>query len=200
MKRIEYRNRNKSDLKGPWLEEPDKIQWQDDGTGYPCLHTGGILMEITPLPFIPPTPFLCRYCAGNATPVWLMRPSKGHPARVQVTCIKCDARGPVYEKTPEETTKNAEYRAIELWNSQPDLSENSAAILPPQKPVFRDFTLLTLEITRGDQGLFYCCSPVLPGLLATGATLEEVLNEVPKLLAVLDPLMDKFNDAFEAPE
>lgn len=31
---------------GPWVEEPDKMQWQDEATGYPCLivrnHSGAL--------------------------------------------------------------------------------------------------------------------------------------------------------------
>lgn len=38
MKRIEYRTIDKSQWgEGPWQNEPDKIQWQDEETGYPCL-------------------------------------------------------------------------------------------------------------------------------------------------------------------
>lgn len=38
MQRIEYRTIDKSQWgEGPWQNEPDKIQWQDEETGYPCL-------------------------------------------------------------------------------------------------------------------------------------------------------------------
>lgn len=38
MQRIEYRTRDKSDWpRGEWDNEPDKIQWQDQETGLPCL-------------------------------------------------------------------------------------------------------------------------------------------------------------------
>ncbi len=38
MERIEYRYVDKSKWPpGPWQEEPDKIQWQDEETGLPCL-------------------------------------------------------------------------------------------------------------------------------------------------------------------
>jgi hypothetical protein len=43
MERIEYRNVvDKSDyLPGPWNDEPDKVQWQDEATGLPCLIVRG---------------------------------------------------------------------------------------------------------------------------------------------------------------
>jgi hypothetical protein len=43
MERIEYRNViDKSEWRrGPWDNEPDKIQWQDDETGLPCLIVRG---------------------------------------------------------------------------------------------------------------------------------------------------------------
>lgn len=39
MKTIEYRTIDKSswELRGPWDNEPDKVQWQDADTGLPCL-------------------------------------------------------------------------------------------------------------------------------------------------------------------
>ncbi len=38
MKTIEYRTLDKSTWpKGPWIDEPDKKQWQDEETGLPCL-------------------------------------------------------------------------------------------------------------------------------------------------------------------
>ena len=38
MKTIEYRTKDKSKWpEGPWKEEPDKKQWQDEKTGMPCL-------------------------------------------------------------------------------------------------------------------------------------------------------------------
>ena len=38
MKTIEYRTCDKTDWgEGPWLTEPDKVQWQDPATGLPCL-------------------------------------------------------------------------------------------------------------------------------------------------------------------
>jgi hypothetical protein len=38
VQRIEYRTIDKSGWgEGPWQSEPDKIQWQDPDTGYPCL-------------------------------------------------------------------------------------------------------------------------------------------------------------------
>jgi hypothetical protein len=43
MERIEYRDIvNKADWqRGPWDNEPDKIQWQDEATGLPCLIVRG---------------------------------------------------------------------------------------------------------------------------------------------------------------
>lgn len=42
MQRIEYRTQDKSDWpRGPWDNEPDKIQWQDEVTGLPCLIVRG---------------------------------------------------------------------------------------------------------------------------------------------------------------
>lgn len=38
MQKVEYRTVDKSAWgDGPWQNEPDKIQWQDEATGYPCL-------------------------------------------------------------------------------------------------------------------------------------------------------------------
>ncbi len=38
MERIEYRTKDKSGWgDGPWQNEPDKVQWQDETTGFPCL-------------------------------------------------------------------------------------------------------------------------------------------------------------------
>lgn len=38
MQRIEYHTADKSTWgEGPWQDEPDKVQWQDEETGYPCL-------------------------------------------------------------------------------------------------------------------------------------------------------------------
>jgi hypothetical protein len=41
MQRIEYRNPTVNKLTafgpGPWVDEVDKVQWQDDATGLPCL-------------------------------------------------------------------------------------------------------------------------------------------------------------------
>jgi len=38
MQKIEYRTIDKSEwLRGPWDDEPDKIQWPDEMTGLPCL-------------------------------------------------------------------------------------------------------------------------------------------------------------------
>lgn len=38
MERIEYRTIDKSTwARGPWDDEPDKVQWQDEATGLPCL-------------------------------------------------------------------------------------------------------------------------------------------------------------------
>lgn len=38
MQRLEYRTVDKAAWgDGPWQSEPDKIQWQDEATGYPCL-------------------------------------------------------------------------------------------------------------------------------------------------------------------
>lgn len=38
METKEYRTFDKSEWgEGPWLTEPDKIQWQDEATGLPCL-------------------------------------------------------------------------------------------------------------------------------------------------------------------
>src|SRR5258708_7790184 len=43
MERIEYRNVIDKSEWGPgqWLDEPDKIQWQDEATGLPCLVVRG---------------------------------------------------------------------------------------------------------------------------------------------------------------
>lgn len=42
MQRIEYRTIDKSQWgEGPWQDEPDKIQWQDEETGLPCLIVRG---------------------------------------------------------------------------------------------------------------------------------------------------------------
>lgn len=43
MERIEYRNVvDKTDwTRGPWDSEPDKIQWQDEATGLPCMIVRG---------------------------------------------------------------------------------------------------------------------------------------------------------------
>jgi hypothetical protein len=51
MERIEYRDViDKTDwMRGPWDNEPDKIQWQDGDTGLPCLIVRG------------PTGSLCGY-------------------------------------------------------------------------------------------------------------------------------------------
>lgn len=38
MERREYRTVDKSTWpRGPWDNEPDKVQWQDEATGFPCL-------------------------------------------------------------------------------------------------------------------------------------------------------------------
>lgn len=38
METKEYRTADKSEWgEGPWLTEPDKMQWQDEATGLPCL-------------------------------------------------------------------------------------------------------------------------------------------------------------------
>lgn len=38
MKTIEYNFQDKSKYgEGPWMNEPDKVQWQDEATGLPCL-------------------------------------------------------------------------------------------------------------------------------------------------------------------
>jgi hypothetical protein len=38
MKTIEYKTMDKTGWgPGPWQEEPDKVQWQDPATSYPCL-------------------------------------------------------------------------------------------------------------------------------------------------------------------
>jgi hypothetical protein len=47
METIEYRTFDKSDWgKGPWNDEPDKKQWLNTATGYPCLivrnHSGSL--------------------------------------------------------------------------------------------------------------------------------------------------------------
>lgn len=40
MKKISYYNRDKSKWgDGPWRTEPDKMQWQDEATGYACVIT-----------------------------------------------------------------------------------------------------------------------------------------------------------------
>lgn len=47
METIEYRTVDKSGWgEGPWTDEPDKMQWPDEGTGLPCLvvrNSGGAL-------------------------------------------------------------------------------------------------------------------------------------------------------------
>jgi hypothetical protein len=54
MKTIEYRHRDKSDWgEGPWQDEPDKRQWQDEATGLPCLvvrNRGGALCGYVGVP------------------------------------------------------------------------------------------------------------------------------------------------------
>lgn len=37
MKRIEHRYPDRPESVGPWKDEPDKVQWQDEATGLPCL-------------------------------------------------------------------------------------------------------------------------------------------------------------------
>lgn len=38
METREYRTADKSEWgEGPWMSEPDKVQWQDEATGLPCL-------------------------------------------------------------------------------------------------------------------------------------------------------------------
>lgn len=42
MERVEYRTIDKSSWGiGPWQDEPDKMQWQDEETGLPCLIVRG---------------------------------------------------------------------------------------------------------------------------------------------------------------
>lgn len=42
MQRLEYRTLDKAAWgDGPWQSEPDKLQWQDKATGYPCLIVRG---------------------------------------------------------------------------------------------------------------------------------------------------------------
>lgn len=42
MQTREYRTTDKSDwINGPWQNEPDKKQWQDEATGLPCLAVRG---------------------------------------------------------------------------------------------------------------------------------------------------------------
>lgn len=42
MQTIEYRTVDKSAWgNGPWQDEPDKVQWQDEATGLPCLIVRG---------------------------------------------------------------------------------------------------------------------------------------------------------------
>lgn len=56
METREYRNCDKSEWgDGPWMNEPDKLQWQDDATGLPCLivrnsHMTGSLCGYVGLP------------------------------------------------------------------------------------------------------------------------------------------------------
>lgn len=52
----EYRTIDKSD--GEWKDEPDKIQWQDEATGFPCLIVRG------------PSGALCGYVMDADTPLW----------------------------------------------------------------------------------------------------------------------------------
>lgn len=42
METKEYRTVDKSEwIDGPWKQEPDKVQWQDEATGLPCLIVRG---------------------------------------------------------------------------------------------------------------------------------------------------------------
>lgn len=54
METKEYRHYDKSEWgDGPWQDEPDKIQWQDEGTGFPCLivrNRGGALCGYVGVP------------------------------------------------------------------------------------------------------------------------------------------------------
>ena len=54
METLEYRTVDKSSWGlGPWMNEPDKKQWQDAETGYPCLivrNNGGALCGYVGVP------------------------------------------------------------------------------------------------------------------------------------------------------
>lgn len=54
METIEYRTVDKASWgEGPWQQEPDKKQWQDEATGYPCLivrNRGGALCGYVGVP------------------------------------------------------------------------------------------------------------------------------------------------------
>lgn len=56
---IEYRTIDKSGWqRGPWDGEPDKVQWQDDATGLPCLIVRG------------PSGALCGYVGVSSGHPW----------------------------------------------------------------------------------------------------------------------------------
>lgn len=59
MKTMEWRTIDKSDWpRGQWDDEPDKMQWQDEATGLPCLIVRG------------PAGALCGYVGVGPTHPW----------------------------------------------------------------------------------------------------------------------------------
>jgi hypothetical protein len=59
VKTMEWTNRDKSEwARGPWDHEPDKMQWQDEATGLPCLIVRG------------PAGALCGYVGVGPTHPW----------------------------------------------------------------------------------------------------------------------------------
>lgn len=55
MKTIEYRTIDKSSwAKGPWQDEPDKVQWQDPTTGLACLIVRGPIGALCGYVGVPP--------------------------------------------------------------------------------------------------------------------------------------------------
>jgi hypothetical protein len=70
MQEIEYRTIDKAEWgPGPWQDEPDKAQWQDEETGLPCMilrnHSGA----------------LCGYVGVDSTHPWF---GKGYSDEVEI--------------------------------------------------------------------------------------------------------------------
>jgi hypothetical protein len=87
MKTIEYRTLDKSEwLVGPWLDEPDKIQWPDAATGLPCLMVRG------------PLGSWCGYVGvAEAHPLYQIDYS-AHKGRCDETCRVKNASGKYLKK------------------------------------------------------------------------------------------------------